>query len=81
VTVTEEPLDLLAGYPRQAHTYDEAVDEHGRPRPPYAGALRALAGRDLEALAARVDEQVASEGVRFHGEAATRRSWSIRSRA
>ena len=32
----------------------------------HAGALRALAGHDLEALAATVDAQVAGEGVCFH---------------
>jgi uncharacterized circularly permuted ATP-grasp superfamily protein len=62
----EEPLDVLAGYPRGAEGYDEAVDDDGRPRAPYAGALRALAGRDLDALKARVVEQVAGEGVCFH---------------
>ena len=36
------------------------------PRTSHAGALRALAGHDLEALAATVDEQVAGEGVCFH---------------
>jgi uncharacterized circularly permuted ATP-grasp superfamily protein len=66
VTLAEEPTDLLAGYPREDEFYDEAVDEGGRPRPPYVAALRALAGRDLEALAARVDAQVAGEGVCFH---------------
>jgi uncharacterized circularly permuted ATP-grasp superfamily protein len=64
--VPEDPLDVLAGYPRVAQGYDEAVDQHGRARPPYAGALRALAGRDLDELKARVVEQVADEGVCFH---------------
>ena len=62
----EEPLDLLADYRREPRGYDEAVDEDGRPRPSHAGALRALAGHDLEALAATVDAQVAGEGVCFH---------------
>src|SRR3954451_23498816 len=62
----EEPLDVLAGYPRGAEGYDEAVDQHGRPRPPYARALRALAGRELDALKTRVVEHVADEGVCFH---------------
>ena len=62
----EEPLDLLADYRRETRGYDEAVDEDGRPRPSHAGALRALAGHDLEALAATVDAQVAGEGVCFH---------------
>src|SRR3954453_8130695 len=68
MTVAEDPLDVLAGYPRGAQGYDEAVDEHGRARPPYAGALRALAGRDLDALKTRVVEEVAGEGVCFHSE-------------
>ena len=64
--VAEEPLDLLADYRREPRGYDEAVDHDGRPRASHAGALRALAGHDLEALAATVDEQVAGEGVCFH---------------
>jgi uncharacterized circularly permuted ATP-grasp superfamily protein len=66
MSVADEPLDLLAGYRREPRGYDEAVDEQGRPRPCHEGALRALAGRDLEALASIVDEQVAGEGVCFH---------------
>jgi uncharacterized circularly permuted ATP-grasp superfamily protein len=66
MSVAEEPLDLLADYRREPRGYDEAVDEQGRPRASHAGALRALAGRDLEALANTVDEQVAGEGVCFH---------------
>ena len=66
MSLTEEPLDLLADYRREPRGYDEAVDEQGRPRASHAGALRALAGRDLQALANTVDEQVAGEGVCFH---------------
>ena len=66
MSVTEEPLDLLADYRRETRGYDEAVDEQGRARASHAGALRALAGRDLEALAETVDAQVAGEGVCFH---------------
>lgn len=62
----EEPLDLLADYRRETRGYDEAVDAEGRLRASHAGALRALAGHDLEALAATVDAQVAGEGVCFH---------------
>jgi uncharacterized circularly permuted ATP-grasp superfamily protein len=62
----EEPLDLLADYRREPRGYDEAVDDDGRPRASHSAALRALAGRDLETLAATVDEQVAGEGVCFH---------------
>jgi uncharacterized circularly permuted ATP-grasp superfamily protein len=62
----EEPLDLLADYRREPRGYDEAVDEAGRPRASHDGALRALAGRDLQTLAATVDEQAAGEGVCFH---------------
>ncbi len=64
--MTRLAADLLAEYRRETRGYDEAVDEHGRPRPSHAGALRALVGRDLQALAATVDEQVAGEGVCFH---------------
>jgi carboxylate-amine ligase len=64
--VAEEPSDLLAEYRREPRGYDEAVDGDGRPRSSHAGALRALEGHDLEALAATVDEQVAGEGVCFH---------------
>ncbi len=66
MSVAEEPLDLLADYRREPQGYDEAVDEAGRPRASHIGALRALAGRDLQALAGTVDEQVAGEGVCFH---------------
>jgi uncharacterized circularly permuted ATP-grasp superfamily protein len=62
----EEPLDLLADYRRETRGYDEAVGEDGRPRASHAGALRAIAGHDLEALASTVDAQVAGEGVCFH---------------
>jgi uncharacterized circularly permuted ATP-grasp superfamily protein len=65
---SEEPLDLLAGYRREPHGYDEAVGEDGRPRASHLGALRTLAHRDLGALSAAVREQVASEGVCFHSE-------------
>ena len=64
--VAEEPLDLLADYRREPLSYDEAVDGDGRTRASHHGALRALAGHDLVALAAVVDEQVADEGVCFH---------------
>jgi uncharacterized circularly permuted ATP-grasp superfamily protein len=66
MSVAEEPLDLLAGYRREPRGYDEAVDDEGRARASHGTALRALAGRDLQALAATVDEQVAGEGVCFH---------------
>ena len=66
MSVAEEPLDLLADYRREPRGYDEAVDEQGRARACHVGALRALAGHDLEALAGTVDEQVAGEGVCFH---------------
>jgi carboxylate-amine ligase len=66
MSVAEEPLDLLAEYRREPRGYDEAVDEQGRPRASHEGALRALVGRDLQALAGTVDEQVAGEGVCFH---------------
>jgi uncharacterized circularly permuted ATP-grasp superfamily protein len=66
MSVAEEPPDLLAGYRRELRGYDEAVDETGRPRPCHEGALRALEGHDLEALADTIDKQVAGEGVCFH---------------
>jgi uncharacterized circularly permuted ATP-grasp superfamily protein len=66
--MTVAPADVLDGYPRDPLAYDEAVDEQGRPRPAYAGALRAIAGRDLDALTTRVDDQVAGEGVCFHSD-------------
>src|SRR4051794_18589539 len=66
--MTVAPLGLLDGYPRDPLAYDEAVDEEGRPRPVYDGALGALAGRDLDALTTRVDDRVAAEGVCFHSD-------------
>ena len=66
MSLAEEPLDLLAHYRRETRGYDEAVDEQGRVRGSHAGALRALSGRDLVALAKTVDAQVAGEGVCFH---------------
>jgi uncharacterized circularly permuted ATP-grasp superfamily protein len=64
----EEPLDLLADYVREPRGYDEAVDEDGRARPSHTAALRALTGRDLDALAGVIDAQVAGEGVCFHSD-------------
>ncbi len=43
--------------------YDEAYDEHGRPRPHYAELLAAI--DDPGALAARVQERLRGRGVRF----------------
>jgi uncharacterized circularly permuted ATP-grasp superfamily protein len=66
VTLAEEPLPLLADYARAPRCYDEAVDDDGRLRPASAGALSALAGYDLEALAVEVERHSADEGVVFH---------------
>jgi uncharacterized circularly permuted ATP-grasp superfamily protein len=66
VTLAEEPLPLLADYQPAPRCYDEAVDDDGKLRPASAGALGALAGRDLEALAVEVERHGADEGVVFH---------------
>src|SRR5215207_9223430 len=66
VTLAEEPLPLLEDYPRPSRWYDEAVDEDGAVRRASEGALRALAGHDLEELAVAVERYGADEGVVFH---------------
>jgi uncharacterized circularly permuted ATP-grasp superfamily protein len=66
VTLAEEPLSLLADYPQLSQCYDEAVDADGSVRATSRGALRALAGRDLEELAVAVERHGADEGVVFH---------------
>ncbi|HEX2102604.1 MAG TPA: circularly permuted type 2 ATP-grasp protein [Solirubrobacteraceae bacterium] len=45
--------------------YDEAFAAPGTPRPHYADLLAALAGMDLAALRAAVNERVEAEGVTF----------------
>jgi uncharacterized circularly permuted ATP-grasp superfamily protein len=66
VTLAEEPLDLLADYPRTPPAFDEAVDEAGAPRPGTLSGLRAIARRDLAALAADVQDLADRGGVVFH---------------
>ena len=66
MTLAEEPLNLLADYPRPSRWYDEAVDEDGSVRPVAEGAMRALAGHDLEDLAVAVEREGADQGVVFH---------------
>jgi uncharacterized circularly permuted ATP-grasp superfamily protein len=66
VTLGEEPLDLLADYRRAPPAFDEVVDEAGAPRRGTLGALRALAGRDLDAVARDVRGLVDRGGVVFH---------------
>ena len=82
MSVTEEPLDLLADYRREPRGYDEAVDEQGRARASHVGALRALAGRDLEALAEHGRRAGRGRGRLLPlRRSATRRSSSTPSRA
>ena len=66
MTLAEEPLPLIAGYERAAACYDEAIADDGSIRPAAEGAMRALDGHDLEALAVSVERQGADEGVVFH---------------
>ena len=66
MTLAKEPLPLLDDYPQQSGWYDEAVDDDGTIRPARGGAMRALAGRDLEELAVAVERHGADEGVVFH---------------
>ena len=66
MTLAEEPLPLIAGYERAAACYDEAIADDGSIRPVAEGAMRALDGHDLEALAVSVERQGADEGVVFH---------------
>ena len=54
MTLAREPRPLLDDYPRQSGRYDEVVDADGTIRPAAGGAMRALAGRDLEELAVAV---------------------------
>jgi len=66
VTLAKEPLPPLQDYPRPSRWYDEAVGDDGAVRPASQGALRALAGHDLEELAVAVERHGADEGVVFH---------------
>jgi uncharacterized circularly permuted ATP-grasp superfamily protein len=65
VTLAEE-LPPLEDYPRPSRWYDEAIDDDGAVRPAARGAMRALAGRDLEELAVAVERHGGDEGVVFH---------------
>jgi uncharacterized circularly permuted ATP-grasp superfamily protein len=66
MTLAEEPIPLLADYPRVARCYDEAVDDDGAVRPASQAAVRALVGHDLEELAVAVERHGTDEGVVFH---------------
>jgi len=66
MTVAEEPLDMIEGYPLDAAVFDEAVDHDGRPREPALGAFKALAGHGLAELVQSVSAGAAAEGVCFH---------------
>jgi uncharacterized circularly permuted ATP-grasp superfamily protein len=66
VTIAKDPLPLIADYQRVAACYDEAIADDGSIRPAAVGALRALDGQDLEALAVSVERHGADEGVVFH---------------
>jgi uncharacterized circularly permuted ATP-grasp superfamily protein len=66
MTLAKEPRSLLDDYPQQSGRYDEVVDADGTIRPAAGGAMRALAGRDLEELAVAVERHGADEGVVFH---------------
>ncbi len=66
VTLADDPLPLIADYERAAACYDEAIADDGTIRPAAEGAMRALDGHDLEALAVSVERQGADEGVVFH---------------
>ena len=66
MTLAREPRPLLDDYPQQSGRYDEVVDADGTIRPAAGGAMRALAGRDLEELAVAVERHGADEGVVFH---------------
>jgi uncharacterized circularly permuted ATP-grasp superfamily protein len=66
VTLAKEPLPPLDDYDQPSRWYDEAVDADGTIRPVARGAMRALAGRDLEELAVEVERHGADEGVVFH---------------
>jgi uncharacterized circularly permuted ATP-grasp superfamily protein len=63
VTLVKEPLE---DYPQPSRWYDEVVGADGAIRPEARGAMRALAGRDLEELAVAVERHGADEGVVFH---------------
>ena len=57
--------ELLASYAAAAESYDEAVAADGSPRPAAMGALRAVAGHDLDVLAASLMHDVAAIGMTF----------------
>ena len=62
MTLAKEPRPLLDDYPQQSGRYDEVVDADGTIRPTAGGAIRALAGRDLEELAVAVERHSADGG-------------------
>jgi uncharacterized circularly permuted ATP-grasp superfamily protein len=66
VTLADEPPPPLEHYAQPSGWYDEVVDADGTVRPAAGGAMRALAGRDLEELAVAVERHGADEGVVFH---------------
>ena len=57
--------ELLASYGAAAESYDEAVAADGSPRPAALAALRAVAGHDLDVLAASLMHDMAAIGMTF----------------
>jgi uncharacterized circularly permuted ATP-grasp superfamily protein len=54
-------------YTPEPDAFDEALEPDGKPRPPYAGLLEALAEMDLNTLAENVHGDLRRHGVEFGG--------------
>ena len=66
VTLAEEPLPTARGLPAAARLLRRGRRRRRRGPPCAQGAMRALAGHDLEELAVDVERHGADEGVVFH---------------
>jgi uncharacterized circularly permuted ATP-grasp superfamily protein len=68
--VTRGSLAPTTTYDPAAGVFDEAFSADATPRPAYVDLLAALAGMDLAALAAALDEHVAAREVNFRADGA-----------
>jgi uncharacterized circularly permuted ATP-grasp superfamily protein len=60
-----DPRELLQSYATASESYDEAVAPDGSPRPAALAALQAVAGHDLDVLAASLMDDMAAIGMTF----------------
>src|SRR4051812_29464420 len=64
MTLTDGSSTMAAGY-QAPDGYDEAFSAGGAPRPHYRDLISALAGADLDVLAARISSHMRSSGATF----------------